>query len=214
MNTYRTWLNEYPDICVSGGAEGADHQWAISAAQHGHKVVVMSFNGHKALGNDPYSQLLIRLSPSELNEANYALEEANSFLKRKNWNINYLKRDFWQMRHTNSLYVVCRRQNGKYESGSVCLDGGSAWATQCFLLRYCSTHGVMNERKQVQVPMYLFDITLEEWYQGKAVFDGFTLISFDWCVMNDKPPRPKGVYTAIGAREITERGRNEMINLY
>ena len=36
------------NICLSGGADGSDLQWAMMAGSLGHKVVHWSFQGHRS----------------------------------------------------------------------------------------------------------------------------------------------------------------------
>jgi hypothetical protein len=202
------------NTCVTGGAAGADKVWAATASTHSHDVAVMSFQGHVPnLHNCP--KFLVRLSRKELDDADIVLQQANIHLRRQNWDMDLLKRNYHQVRYTSTLYVVSSTESKKASVTSVGIEGGSAWGTQMFLLRCVARFGKFEESVVVCLPMFFYDMTRNSWYQGEASIDSsLTLTMFRWKKMQTVPPRPCGLYTAIGSRQLTQHGENAIHQLF
>ncbi len=86
---------ELGNVCLSGGADGADLVWGAEACRHGHKVRHFSFAGHRTQA--PPDELVI-LSDNELRRADPYLAKANARLKRdwppaSQYAANLLRRD-------------------------------------------------------------------------------------------------------------------------
>jgi hypothetical protein len=86
------------NICMSGGAEGADLEWGAAAARAGHQVVHWSFAGHRTRA--PKEQMVI-LPEDELRQADAHLAQANRVLRRRfppasAYALNLLRRDWFQ----------------------------------------------------------------------------------------------------------------------
>lgn len=183
------------NICLSGGADGADIAWGIAAEQAGHEVVHWSFSGHKSIANS-----LCELSSSQLEVADHYLELANKSLLRK-WptsNItvnNLLRRNFYQIYYSDSVYAV---SNFKEDKSLLKISGGTAWACQMFVDRWLHTDTNIDTCQ-----LYLFDQISEKWYSWKGTWSNI-----------DKPPCPQGVYAGIGTRDITNAGLNAICSVY
>lgn len=165
------------NICFSGGALGADTLWGDLALNAGHQVIHYIFDGHKS--TCPYTKTLTQ---QELNYADKFLVFANKTLKRhfpsKSLFVNnLLRRNFYQVRNTTSLYAIASIANGLVE-------GGTSWAVQMFL----------DKNRSEPCPCYVYCQTANKWYRWER----------KWveCV----PPRPEGAWTGIGSRKLTAQG--------
>jgi len=165
------------NICFSGGAQGADTLWGDLALNAGHKLIHYIFNGHKS--TCPYTKILTQ---QELDFADKFLNYANKTLNRhfptKSLFVNnLLRRNFYQVRNSTSVYAIARISNGLVE-------GGTAWAVQMFI----------DKNKGASCPCYVYCQTANKWYRWTE----------EWveCV----PPRPQGAWTGIGSRDLTAQG--------
>jgi hypothetical protein len=205
------------DTCYSGGAEGADEHWAKNAVSVNHFVKVMSFEGHKPRRENSVKFSIVKVDKESLNNTIPLLEEANQYLKRSiNFDKSiYTKRDCKQVEFSNSLYVMSRQEPTNAKNGSVNLKGGSAWATQIFVIRWVYKNADFKTGGMKKLPAYLYDLGKDKWFQGKVTYDtDATLLNFGWIPMDSLPPKPSGLYTGIGAREFTERGKTEIKKLF
>lgn len=176
-------MNGSVNICVSGGAIGADQQWGMTAGYLGHTVFHFSFAEHRA--NVPKIELVV-LSEAMLREADPYVQKANQALKRKfptknDFVNNLLRRNWYQVRDTQAVYAVASLK----KSGEV--SGGTAWAVQMFIDRFDGG----------ACPVYLFDQISEKWHTWNGT---------EWIVI-DVVPRPEGVWTGIGSRELLPSGK-------
>jgi hypothetical protein len=172
------------DICMSGGAVGADLQWGMTAGKAGHRVIHFSFAGHKT--DAPESEV-VRLTEEELSEADPHLVRANETLKRRlpfaePRVINLVRRDFYQIRWSQSLYGVVNFDH----TG---IEGGTAWAVQMFL-DIGRTH------------VFVFDQARESW---------LTFAQKSWVAV--EPPSPKGIWAGVGTRNLLPCGRDAIYRL-
>lgn len=172
-------FNENENICFSGGAKGADLLWGQMARNAGHAVIHWSFAKHKTRASD---EEIYILNETELEEADEFLEEANKILKRKlpyskPWIINLLRRNYYQVKWSRSIYGV-----GYFLSDGE-ISGGTAWA---FALA-----------KILKIEdMYFFDQELENWF----------LLNEIWRACKEIP-KPTGQWTGIGTRNLNESGK-------
>jgi len=97
-------------VCLSGGAEGADTAWANAALRAGHKVVIMSFEGHKALVPKHPNAEWRKLSQFTLDAARPALSKATATLgkypARNIYVLNLLTRNFYQQVGSQAVYAI------------------------------------------------------------------------------------------------------------
>lgn len=178
-------MNE--NVCLSGGADGADLMWGMCAGTAGHTVIHWSFSGHRSLA--PQSEVYI-LTADQLSAADEALERANASLNRrlpydKHWVINLLRRNWYQVRDAQAVYAISQID----KSGKV--KGGTAWATQMFIDRFDGR----------PCPCYVFDQIADQWFVWEEGWVPTT------------PPVPTGVWAGIGSRELLPNGKQAIRSL-
>jgi len=175
------------NICMSGGAKGADLQWGMCAGKAGHQVIHWSFDGHRT--NAPEAEV-VRIPAETLAMADEYLEVANKTLKRhlsynKPWIINLLRRNYFQVGNSQSCYAVSGIKNGMVE-------GGTAWATQMYL-----------DLHKDKPECYVFCQITNQWH---------AYVDSQWVVI-DAPPSPSGVWAGIGSRDLTKAGKDAIRKL-
>ncbi len=179
-----------PNICLSGGAKGADSAWGDVAHYYGHDVIHFSFVGHKA--HVPQSTVVV-LGEAELVRADPHLVIANQTMKRR-WPIrnqhvaNLLRRNFYQVVETESVYAV-----STFEKRLVA--GGTSWAVQMYLDRF---------EHSDPLPCYVFDQVRGYWTQWDG--GGFEIIH--------QPPAPSGLWTGIGTRDLNALGEAAIADIW
>ena len=172
------------NICLSGGAEGADLQWGMCAGHAGHTVVHWSFAGHRSRA--PSVEIAV-LSPEQLEAADEPCKAASKGINRwfppKSLFVrNLLRRNWYQVKDSERVYAVATIEHG-------IVSGGTSWATQMFIDRFGG------ERCEC----YVYDQATEAWYQwaGEA----------KWERLEGPPPAPHGVWAGIGSRELLPCGK-------
>lgn len=147
------------DIMLSGGAEGADTVFGKAAEKAGHQVVHWSFPKHKS----KLKSNLVQLTEDHLVSVDPYIIRANKSIIRKfptnsNYTNNLLRRNYYQVRWSESVYAV-----SKFDDNSKSLlkvDGGTAWACQMYADRF------LYDREDWSIcKMYLYDMISNEWYQ-------------------------------------------------
>ena len=101
-------LDENANWCFSGGADGSDLQWGMTAGKKGHGVIHWSFLGHKS--SAPMQEIVI-LPQDQLDTGDPYCALANKTLKRrwppKNIHVgNLLRRNWFQVCFSSSCYAV------------------------------------------------------------------------------------------------------------
>jgi hypothetical protein len=173
-------------MCLSGGADGADLQWGMTAGSRGHEVIHWSYAGHRTSAPE---QEVVVLSVDQLETADVRLVKANRTLKRRiPSNIyvrNLLRRNWYQVEHAERVYAVSTFEGGK-------VAGGTAWATQMFIDRFSG----------LPCECYVFDQLAAKWFCWKGEWQ--EIIS---------PPIPHGIYAGVGTRELNKAGKNAIRTL-
>jgi hypothetical protein len=181
-------LTDSKNVCFTGGANGADKEFALTSLKHGHMVVNASFIGHKCFQPTYY------LMPEQLLEADPFLLEADKKLKRgfpreSEYVNSLLRRNYWQIKHTDRVYAVAKVKDGR-------VQGGTAWAVQM----------ATDLRKAI---IYIFDLNTNKW------FIQFWNQKGRFCFMHaGHIPKANGLYTGIGTRFLTPEGRVAIRKLY
>lgn len=189
-------MSENLNVCLSGGASGADYAWGLAAQNANHNVIHWSFQGHRT--SDPSSTIV--LSKAKLEIANSFLERANQNLKRK-WPTsnqfvnNLLRRNYYQIQDVDAVYAVSNLEESKTMLN---ISGGTAWACQMYV-----DHWLYDRDDFDQCKLFLFDQRSCKWLSWKW---GWEEIKF--------PPTPLGVYAAIGTRELNDAGLNAICRAY
>lgn len=177
------------NICLSGGAAGADRAWGQAAAARGDQIINFTFAGHSTAAP---RETLCELNEHQLAKAEPFLEVANQTLQRvwppeSNYVKNLLRRNWYQVCRSKSCYAVSRIIDQK-------IDGGTAWAVQMFIDRH------QNEPCNV----WVFDQYVGRWYKWER----------SWVIIKGRPPTPRGVYTGIGNRSLLDYARDEIKILF
>lgn len=181
------------DLCLSGGAIGADLQWGMTAGSAGYMVIHWSFDGHNTYAPEVE---VVRLTQDQLNVADPALHRANNTIGRKvpldkPCLCNLLRRSYYQVKWSNAVYAV-----GKFKSGMV--DGGTSWAVQMYMDRFL--HDCENLEN---CNLYFFDQVSNSWFTWKG----------SWQKLEGQPPKPSGVWAGIGSRDLTSEGKQAIRTL-
>lgn len=178
----------FENLCLSGGAKGADLQWGMCAGSAGHSVIHWSFAGHRSQA--PHAEI-VELNEEQLQVADPFLEVANKTLMRRipenPFSRNLLRRNYYQVAWSQSLYAV-----STISSKTNKVEGGTAWAVQMFI-----------DRGQ-ELPCYVFDQASENWKS----WDYATL---SWVFAD--PSKPSGLWAGVGSRELTLAGKTAIRNL-
>ena len=174
------------NICLSGGAAGADVEWGKAAHAAGHKVIHWGFTGHKSTA--PKDQI-VELSDEQLKISHAAVRDAARALDKnppkRPGVAQLIQRNYFQVAWSTSCYAVTAiRTDIK--------PGGTAWATVMF----AQLHPESRE-------LYIFDQLKNRWVQWNGK---------DWDPI-DSPPRPTGIWAGIGSRDLTEGGREAIRKL-
>ena len=172
------------NICLSGGAEGADLQWGMCAGLMGHNVIHWSFNGHKSKAPDSE---LVRLDDKQLKEANASIKAAALIVKKqvpvKKWVLNLIQRNYYQVAWSDSVYVVSEIKDN-------IVQGGSGWAVYMYLNRITELDFIPN--------CYVFCQVHNSWYKwNNGIFEVIEL-----------PPKPSGIWAGIGSRDLKQNGKD------
>jgi hypothetical protein len=195
-------LSEGSNWCLSGGADGSDLMWGMTAGHAGHGVVHWSFNRHRS--NAPAAEI-VTLTPSQMAIADPHCARANKTMKRhwppkSSYVRNLIRRNWYQVETAGSLYGISTfdlptldPQNGhvtriaigdSLEDGKVA--GGTSWAVQMFI----------DKHNGEACPCYVFDQHACYWFEWRG----------RW-VRIYEPPRPAGIWAGIGTRNLHQVGK-------
>lgn len=175
-------------ICLSGGADGADLQFGMCAGMAGHRVIHWTFEGHRSQA--PRAEIF-ELTPQQLWVADPFLEKANRTLGRRfptrsPFANNLLRRNYYQVAWSDSVYAVAQIEKGL-------VSGGTSWAVQMFLDRF----------EDQPARAFVFCQDAGRW---------FTWDGYGWMKI-DQPPTPDGVYAGIGSRKLRQNGKEAIRSL-
>lgn len=185
-----------PNILLSGGANGADTLFSEKASVAGHTVVNWIFSGYKS----KMTANLYKLTVDHLEQADLPLARANksllrSFPTKSEQTNNLLRRNFYQVRWSESVYAVSKFNQ---DNSMLKIDGGTAWACQMYADRF------LFDREPFELcKMYFFDQITEQWFQWNKIWSKI-----------DEPPTPSGIYAGIGTRKLNSAGKRAIESLY
>ncbi|PTD07062.1 hypothetical protein FCULG_00005839 [Fusarium culmorum] len=130
-----------PNICLSGGADGADLEWGNCAASMGHQVIHWSFPGHSSRASEDQ---LVRLDDEELKIADRAIENAAKALgktpPRRPTVSRLLRRNYYQV----------------------------TWSEACYAVTFFSETGVTLNLPEERQDLYVFDQIRGVWLQWQG----------------------------------------------
>lgn len=181
------------NVCLSGGAEGADLCFGRFAESAGHGVRHYSFaGGHKGVPH------VVVLSDAQLAAADPHVARAAKTLKRNAPRQPHVRkliqRNYYQVCDAERVYAVTRwNQRDRNSTATTVgeLGGGTGWAVQMGI-----DLGVRE--------LYLYAIEYAAWWTWR---DGA------W-VRADAVPRPHGRYAGIGSRDLTAVGERAIRELF
>lgn len=175
-------------IIHSGGADGADKLFGDIGTDLGFKVYHHSFKDHKILGKG----IRVEHTDEELYKANKYLYEANKILGRRfpassNFVNNLLRRNYYQVKDSDSIIAIASLEN------ETKVKGGTGWAVAMAVF--------------MDKDVFVFDDGQTNlWYQYMFSLDQF--ISID-----HKPYIKNQIIAGIGTRDISEAGKNAIIEV-
>jgi len=175
------------NVCLSGGAPGADMAWGVAARRRGHGVFHFSFPGHRTRA--PLNERVM-LSPAALRQADGPLRRAARILERRfspndGYRTSLLRRNWFQVRDSARLYAVGSLDRRGH------VRGGTGWTVALFLARAREA--------------YLFDQRRRRWLAWRGAQAGWRPIA--------RPPAPHGRWTGIGSRHLSRNGRRAIHDL-
>lgn len=183
-------LDANANICLSGGAIGADLQWGMCAGSAGHKVIHWSFEGHNSGAPDVE---LVRLTEEQLAEAIPSVKRAAKALgkhpPRTPGIYQLIYRNYYQVAWAESVYAVTTIEDGV-------VQGGTAWAVQMYLDR-------LQDEPDMIPKCYVFDQYEEKWFKWvDGVWEETRMVDI-----------PSGIWAGIGSRDLNPAGKNAIRSL-
>jgi hypothetical protein len=183
----------FENVCLSGGAKGADHAWGICAEDAGHSIIHWSFSNHNTIVRTN----LVELTKEQLLEADPRLIKASKSLKRPfkgdySKISNLLRRSWYQVSMSDRIYAVA---NIIEDKSLMHVSGGTAWAIQLYLDRTIE--------ENISPEIYMFEQHENVWLKWNDEWEQI-----------DKPPVPHGIYAGIGSRDITISGLEAIASVY
>lgn len=191
-------MSENLNLCLSGGAKGADTEWGNAALNAGHDLVHWVFNGFNLNKIKNYSVL----DAEKLSVADQYLDIANKTLKRQ-WPTrnefvnNLLRRNYYQINWSDKIYAIGQFIN---DNSLLKIKGGTAWACQMYVDKWLYSNKDINMNS---CRLYFFDQLSEKWYKWGKTWEEI-----------DIPPKPIGVYAGIGTRDLSSAGISAIKNAY
>jgi len=179
-------------IIHSGGAVGADTEWANAGKKAGAEVIAHSFQGHRVAAGTPLVH-----SKAELTKADNLLSTVQKeylphkkFTNAKEYTKDLLRRNYFQIKDSQALIAAGKIENVPNVGRRV--SGGTSWAF----------YMAISEGK----PAYIFNQSDKKWYKGV----GKQLVE----IKPSTIPRYT-VIAGVGSRDLDESGRraiNDYIN--
>jgi len=171
------------NLCLSGGADGADLQWGMTAGSAGMTVIHWTFREHRHQSQAPAAEL-VELNQQQLAEADPYCQKANLTLQRRFptssvFGTNLLRRNWYQVRDAQACYAITEIKNG-------IVQGGTAWAVQMFKDRFNGE----------PCPAYVFCQTTCHWFEWTGT----------WSPIYE-PPKPSGIFAGVGTRNLSLTGK-------
>jgi len=179
-------------IIHSGGAVGADTEWASAGKKAGAEVIAHSFQGHKISGGIPlvHSKTELKKADNLLSIVQKEYLPHKTFTNAKEYTKDLLRRNYFQIKDSQALIAAGKIEDVPNVGRRV--SGGTSWAF----------YMAVNEDK----PAYIFNQSDKKWYKGV----GKELVEIE--------PKTIPRYTVIagvGSRDLDESGRraiNDYVN--
>jgi nucleoside 2-deoxyribosyltransferase len=143
-------------IIQSGGATGADTEWARVASKFDMSTTAHGFQGMKVGGGTPqiYTQQQLEQNDAFIKTVNekhlnriFPMQPGpNRDVSQTKYANNLIRRNFYQVQNADAVIAIGRFKNGK-------VDGGSGWAAYM---------GIEQNK-----PVYVFDQERNKWFEWK-----------------------------------------------
>jgi len=199
---------KFKTYVTSGGAKGADTEFAKQADRMGIPTINYTFGGHaKGIRATGFQRVL---STTELEEADSHIREANKNIGKKvpnkEFSRNLQRRNWYQIKYADAVYAI-----GEFERPQIRETGEGE---QLFIKGQTQVKGGTGLSVQMAIdngkPVFFFNQAEGVWYkwnQGANKGLGmFTHIK--------EPPAPPRRFAGIGTRNINEAGRQAIKTLF
>lgn len=139
------WIDTHKSMIrmITGGASGADWEWASAAICAGYEVDIISFPGHTR--KVPVGCNVIQLSMTELMSTDAAVAEVARYINRRIPMVGYVKslirRNMHIVDRADVIYAVTAIRSE--------IPGGTAWG--------CARSQLSDKR------LYIYDMTTKRW---------------------------------------------------
>lgn len=199
--------------CITGGASGADEEFAKCSLHANAAVTIWSFPGHSS--NHPPECAVEHLLPRHFETVDRKLAIAAGRLGRrvssKPYIRNLIRRNCPITGHCKTLYAIggFEPRTEKRHPLSVGVKGGTGWTCQMFADRMYSNMRDLEGGQEL--PMYLYSQDVKQWYRC-TVCKTLLGIKYEW--RSCTPPTPAGSFAGIGTRHLTSDGRNAIRKLF
>jgi hypothetical protein len=236
------WGEDTP-TAVSGACNGADTLWAKAAHRHGDRVLhLMASSSIKPVqALKEYQGRFISNIPNHIidhRRVSAALDEValkrNEKKKVAGWTLSARRatyRNWFQTRRAQSVYVIgYRAPNG---GPKLDIGGGTGWAAHFYASRFNekkSDYSDVGSEETKNMKLYFYDDSpptrpdiakfVEEthgkWSMWKPSDNGDWVNEGEWQPLAEGvlPPRPSGVYAAIGGTHVSPSGRKAITALF
>ena len=200
--------SKFKRFMTSGGAKGADTEFAKQAERMGIPAINYTFGGHaKGIRATGFQRIL---STSELQEADTHVREANLSIGKNPPKEEYVKnlqrRNWYQVKYADAVYAVGeferpQKRNVAGEKVTILaktkVKGGTGLTVQM---------AINNEK-----PVFFFNQPEKQWYTWNPATKGglgsFTHIK--------SPPKPPRRFAGVGtSKELTNAGRQAIKSLF
>jgi hypothetical protein len=208
--------DEIPTL-YTGGATGADKEWIEAAKNKGHFIKIYRFDGvsHTRIETYNPSRSTTHITTENIDtidnknyehECKTAMQRAAEHIKTvvpsDAYTRNLINRDYYLTQHASSLYAI-----GSFcTKGRLRIDGHTGWIVEMFVDKI--VYGNTDLKSNGNLPVYFLCQETEKWYQ--LYYD--ESMHFNW-VHIKKPEEPKGKYIGVGSRDLSMRGKLEIMYL-
>ncbi len=179
------------NVCIIGGAQGADSMFALCASEAGHHVKHYVFYKH---GSKCEIGEHIDVVTGRYKELSQHLKIANEWLDRNLYSLSDYSRNLL----FRNMAIALDTETAMYAIANLVDDkvaGGTAWA--------------VTRANQMMTPVYIYNQLTGNWHSND-----FEIGGLQFPVLDGFPPKPTGIYGAVGSRELTESGINAIKSLY
>lgn len=191
-------------VVVTGGAKGADNAWARFALRCGHRVQIISFDGHQISKTGLCDAEILKYPSDKLVLKDKTLQLANLILQRKlsanGFVKNLLRRNVVIVEFASVLLAV-----GKFIKPQQ-IDGGTAWGCAVFaMLQFQKMTALGEPTDNVFIQSFFYDQATQTWWRARL---GRTITQVVWIKQSLPTSFPWSHRVAcIGTRDLTPQSQ-------